>query len=158
LSHQGAQDTGAGVFDLSGVSSVTGGSGNDSFADDGQGDVFAGRGGNDTFNLLYGGHNTLVYQPLPSAPNDATGGNGADVVNGFTLGQFESTPNADRIDVSKLLLGYTPSSANGPAHYMNGVATIDAGDKITDYLSVSHAGGDTTINIDRDGAPARPTR
>jgi hypothetical protein len=31
------------------------------------------------------------------------------------------------------------------------VATIDAGDNIKDFLSVSQVGGNTVISIDRDG-------
>jgi hypothetical protein len=82
---------------------------------------------------------------------DATGGNGSDTANGFKIGTYEATPNADRIDVSELLIGYN-ADANGPAHYINGVATIDAGDAIASYLRVAQVGADTVISIDRDGA------
>jgi hypothetical protein len=89
-----------------------------------------------------------VYEVIDA--NDATGGNGVDTVNGFTVGVYKTTPNADRIDLSQLLIGYTPN-ADGPAHNVNGVATINAGDRIADYLSVTRSNGNTTIYIDRDG-------
>ncbi|WP_241650763.1 hypothetical protein, partial [Rosenbergiella collisarenosi] len=50
---------------------------------------FEGRGGNDTFNIGNGGHDTMLYKLINSA--DATGGNGSDVVNGFTVGSWEAT-------------------------------------------------------------------
>jgi hypothetical protein len=111
--------------------------------------VFIGRGGNDTFNLTGGGRDTLLYPLLSTA--DATGGNGTDQVNGFKVGTYEATPDADRIDLSDLLIGYI-RDANGPAHYINGVATIDDGDTIASYLSVTRVGANTVIHIDRDGA------
>jgi hypothetical protein len=83
---------------------------------------------------------------------DTTSGHGVDQVNGFTLGVYGETPNASRIDLSQLLTGYTPAAADGPAHYVDGKATIDAGDTIEDYLKVRTENGNTVISIDRDGA------
>ena len=57
------------------------------------------------------------------------------------------------IDLSSLLVGYT-GDGDGPAHYVNGVATIDDGDNIGDYLSVTNDGTNTVIHIDRDGTGA----
>ncbi|MCO1441152.1 type I secretion C-terminal target domain-containing protein [Burkholderia multivorans] len=53
--------------------------------------------------------------------------------------------------LSKLLVGYT-ADADGPAHYVDGVPTIDSGDTIGQYLNVTNVGSDTVISIDRDGA------
>ena len=66
--------------------------------------------------------------------NDATGGNGHDTVYGFTVGTWEATPGADRIDIRGLLVGYK-ADADGPAHYIDGTPKIDAGDNIGQYLS-----------------------
>ncbi|WLD32098.1 Ig-like domain-containing protein [Enterobacter cloacae subsp. cloacae] len=72
---------------------------------------FEGRGGNDTFNIGSGGHDTLLYKLLNAS--DATGGNGHDVVNGFTVGTWEGTADTDRIDLRDLLSdsGYTEEQA-----------------------------------------------
>jgi O-acetyl-ADP-ribose deacetylase (regulator of RNase III) len=154
----GAMATGVGAFDLTGVTRVAGGTGGDTFTDSAAGnDTFEGRAGNDTFNFIHGGHDTRVYQPQASNPGDAAGGNGTDEVDGFTVGQFEPAPNADRIDVSQLLIGYAPSASCGPARYVNGTATIDVVDAITDYLSVSRANGNTTLLIDHGGSAAADT-
>jgi hypothetical protein len=151
LSKSGAQNTGFGSATFSNIEGIAGGNGNDTFTDSLAGhNTFEGRGGNDTFNLINGGHDTLLYKLLVAS--DATGGNGSDQVNGFTVGTWEATPRADRIDLADLLVGYKPVSAGGPAHFINGVATIDAGDSIAQYLSVTHSGGNTTLHIDRDGA------
>jgi hypothetical protein len=135
LSNPNAQNTGfgTGATTFSNIEGIAGGGGNDTFTDNARDNVFEGRGGNDTFNLTHGGHDTLLYKLLVAA--DATGGNGADQVNGFKVGLFEVAPNADQIDISELLIGYSPGTSN-----------------INDYLSVSSNGTDTVISIDRDGA------
>nr|WP_275044107.1 Ig-like domain-containing protein [Pseudomonas sp. TTU2014-080ASC] len=147
LSNTSPQDTGFGTATFSNIEGIAGGAGNDTFTDNAGNNVFNGRGGADTFNLLHGGKDTLIYELLA---NDATGGNGADIVNGFTVGTYEATANADRIDVSGLFIGYV-ADADGAAHYINGVATLDPGETIMDYLSVVNSGGNTILNIDRDG-------
>jgi hypothetical protein len=150
LSHAGPHNTGHGTATFSNIKGLVVGSGHDTFTDSMAGNnQFEGRGGNDTFNLIHGGHDTLLYHLLNAA--DATGGNGQDQVNGFTVGTFEATPTADRIDLAALLVGYTPTQTSGPAHYINGAATIDSGDPITNYLSVSHVGNNTVVNIDMHG-------
>jgi hypothetical protein len=125
--------------------------GSDTFTDSGTGGLTVlARSSSDTINMSSSGHDTLLYTLLDAT--NATGGNGADRVNGFTTGAFGASSKADRIDLADLLTGYTPKTADGPAHFVKGVATIDAGDSITQYLSVTHNGGNATINIDRDGA------
>jgi hypothetical protein len=120
-------------------------------------DVLEGGGGNDLIHLesAYldglgdGGQDTVLFRLLDAL--DATGGNGTDTISGFKVAMYEATPGADRIDLSELLIGYT-ADADGAAHYVNGVATLDPGETIGSYLQVTQVGGDTLISIDRDGA------
>ncbi|MDX7138269.1 Ig-like domain-containing protein [Enterobacter hormaechei] len=110
---------------------------------------FEGRGGNDTFNIGSGGHDTLLYKLINAS--DATGGNGSDVVNGFTVGTWEGTADTDRIDLRDLLSdsGYT---GTGSASYVNGVATLDSSaGNIADYIRVVQNGSNTEIQVDLDG-------
>nr|WP_277755599.1 type I secretion C-terminal target domain-containing protein [Rosenbergiella metrosideri] len=91
----------------------------------------------------------MLYKLINSA--DATGGNGSDVVNGFTVGSWEATADTDRIDLRELLSG-SGYKGDGSASYVDGVATIGASaGNITDYLHVVHNGSNTEIQIDRDG-------
>jgi len=132
LGKTAAQDTGFGTATFRNIEGLAGSRGNDTFTDNAADNQFEGRGGNDTFNLTGGGRDTLLYKLL--AASDATGGNGADAVNGFGVGAFVAWPNADRIDLRELLLGFTPGNEAG-------------------YLKVSVVNGrDTVISIDRDGA------
>ncbi|WP_216639206.1 Ig-like domain-containing protein [Variovorax paradoxus] len=149
LSITGAQDTGFGTATFRNIEGLAGSRGSDTFTDNAADNQFEGRGGNDTFNLTGGGRDTLLYKLLSAS--DATGGNGADTVNRFEVGTFEATPNADRIDLKELLVGYT-ADADGAARYINGVAVIDSDDAIGNYLSVTVSGGNTTLSIDRDGS------
>ncbi|WP_297195982.1 Ig-like domain-containing protein [uncultured Pluralibacter sp.] len=147
MNNLGYQNTGFGSAKFVNIEGIAGGGGDDTFTGNAGNNFFEGRGGNDTFNLNSGGQDTLLYKVLANV-ND--GGNGRDKVIGFTVGTIEATSNADIIDIGELLVGYTPDS-DGAAHYINGVATIDAGDKIKDFLSVTYSGNDTVLNIDRDG-------
>ena len=148
LSNTSAQNTGFGTATFKNIEGVAGGAGNDVLTGNALNNYFNGRGGNDIFNLGSGGQDTLMYKLLNSA--DATGGNGSDIVNGFKVGTVEATPNADIIDIKDLLVGYT-ADTDGAAHYINGIATIDAGDTIANYLSVTQVGNNTVVSIDRDG-------
>lgn len=148
LGQKGYQNTGFNTARFLNIEGIAGGNGDDTFTDDGGDNIFNGRGGDDTFFLINGGKDTLLYELLDD--NDATGGNGHDTVHGFTVGTYEATPGADRIDLHGILKGYT-ADADGAAHYINGVAVIDAGDRIADYLSVRYEGGNTVLYIDRDG-------
>ena len=147
LSQAGAQFTGYNTATFRNIEGIAGGSGNDAFTDSLSDNFFEGRGGNDHFNLVNGGHDTLVYKVLNMA--DATGGSGVDTVDNFTVGTWEGNPNADRLDLTDLLAGY--EQGNG-AHYVNGVATIDPSDRIADYLQVTQVDGNTVVSVDRDGA------
>lgn len=147
LSLTGTQTSGFGTQTLVNIEGVAGSSGNDVFTGDRNDNTFEGRGGNDTFNIQTGGQDKLIYNLLS---NDATGGNGSDTVNGFKVGIIEATRNADVIDVKDLLSGYV-GDADGAAHYINGVATMDAGDTIGNFLRVTSDGTNTQVQIDRDG-------
>nr|WP_313853336.1 Ig-like domain-containing protein [Winslowiella toletana] len=150
LSISTAQDTGFNTSRLVNIEGITGSDFDDVITGNSGDNLFEGRGGNDTFNIGSGGHDTLLYKLINAA--DATGGNGSDVVNGFTVGTWEGTADTDRIDLRELLTGsgYTGS---GSASYVNGVAALDAGaGNLTDYIRVVQNGSNTEIQIDRDGS------
>ncbi|MCL9666973.1 Ig-like domain-containing protein [Rosenbergiella epipactidis] len=149
LSISSAQDTGFNTSRLVNIEGINGSDFNDVITGSKGDNQFEGRGGNDTFNIGNGGHDTMLYKLINSA--DATGGNGSDVVNGFTVGSWESTADTDRIDLRELLSG-SGYKGDGSASYVDGVATIGASaGNITDYLHVVHNGSNTEIQIDRDG-------
>jgi hypothetical protein len=150
LSSSNAQNTGFNTSTFKNIEGIAGSNYDDTITGSAGDNVFEGRGGNDTFNLGNGGHDTLLYKLINSA--DATGGNGSDTINGFTVGTWEGTANSDRLDLSELLQsgGYT---GTGSASYVNGVATLNASaGNITDYLSVTTEGNNTVIRIDMDGS------
>ena len=153
LSLSTAQDTGFNTTTLVNIEGVAGSNFNDVFTGNSGDNQFEGRGGNDIFNIGSGGHDTLLYKLINAS--DATGGNGSDVVNGFTVGTWEGTADTDRIDLRDLLSG-SGYTGTGSASYVNGVATLDssAGD-ITDYIRVVQNGSNTEIQIDRDGTGAQ---
>ncbi len=127
---------------------LRGGAGNDVLNGGNGNDILIGGAGNDTLTGDAGGD---IFLWEVSAANN-TGGNGTDVITDFTLASGPNDATADRIDVSALLVGYT-AEADGAAHYVNGVATIDSGDTIAQYLTAASDGnGNTVITIDRDGA------
>nr|WP_241602887.1 Ig-like domain-containing protein [Rosenbergiella nectarea] len=149
LSISSAQDTGFNTSRLVNIEGINGSDFNDVITGSKGDNQFEGRGGNDTFNIGNGGHDTMLYKLINSA--DATGGNGSDVVNGFTVGTWESTADTDRIDLRELLSG-SGYKGDGSASYVDGVATLGASaGNITDYLHVVQNGSNTEIQIDRDG-------
>ena len=155
LNKTAMQNTGFGSAQFVNVEGLAGGQGNDTFTGNAGNNYFEGRGGNDIFNLDNakngGGQDTLMYKVQPGGNSNGTGGNGSDTVNGFWVGTVEATSSADVIDVSNLLVGYS-ASVDGAAHYINGVATIDAGETIGQFLTVTYNGQDTVVSIDRDGS------
>ncbi|MHA0989930.1 Ig-like domain-containing protein [Enterobacter ludwigii] len=145
-----AQDTGFGTSRLLNIEGINGSDFDDVITGNSGNNQFEGRGGNDTFNIGSGGHDTLLYT-LINASN-ATGGNGSDVVNGFTVGTWEGTADTDRIDLRDLLLG-SGYTGTGSASYVNGVATLDgSAGNITDYIRVVQNGSNTEIQVDLDGS------
>ncbi|VAE99424.1 Ig-like domain-containing protein [Enterobacter hormaechei] len=144
-----AQDTGFGTTRLLNIEGINGSDHDDVITGNSGDNQFEGRGGNDTFNIGSGGQDTLLYKLINAS--DATGGNGSDVVNGFTVGTWEGTADTDRIDLRDLLSdsGYT---GTGSASYVNGVATLDSSaGNIADYIRVVQNGSNTEIQVDLDG-------
>ena len=144
-----AQDTGFGTTRLLNIEGINGSDYDDVITGNSGDNQFEGRGGNDTFNIGSGGQDTLLYKLINAS--DATGGNGSDVVNGFTVGTWEGTADTDRIDLRDLLSdsGYT---GTGSASYVNGVATLDSSaGNIADYIRVVQNGSNTEIQVDLDG-------
>ena len=150
-----AQDTGFGTTRLLNIEGINGSNYDDVITGNSGDNQFEGRGGNDTFNIGSGGHDTLLYKLINAS--DATGGNGSDVVNGFTVGTWEGTADTDRIDLRDLLSdsGYT---GTGSASYVNGVATLDSSaGNIADYIRVVQNGSNTEIQVDLDGTSGQFT-
>ncbi|QBC02772.1 Ig-like domain-containing protein [Enterobacter cloacae] len=144
-----AQDTGFGTSRLLNIEGINGSDYDDVITGNSGDNQFEGRGGNDTFNIGSGGHDTLLYKLINAS--DATGGNGHDVVNGFTVGTWEGTADTDRIDLRDLLSG-SGYTGTGSASYVNGVATLDSSaGNIADYIRVVQNGSNTEIQVDLDG-------
>jgi hypothetical protein len=144
-----AQDTGFGTSRLLNIEGINGSNFDDVITGNSGDNRFEGRGGNDTFNIGSGGHDTLLYKLINAS--DATGGNGHDVVNGFTVGTWEGTADTDRIDLRDLLSG-SGYTGTGSASYVNGVATLDSSaGNISDYIRVVQNGSNTEIQVDLDG-------
>ncbi|EMJ5881297.1 Ig-like domain-containing protein [Enterobacter cloacae] len=144
-----AQDTGFGTTRLLNIEGINGSDFDDVITGNSGDNQFEGRGGNDTFNIGSGGHDTLLYKLINAT--DATGGNGHDVVNGFTVGTWEGTADTDRIDLRDLLSG-SGYTGTGSASYVNGVATLDSSaGNISDYIRVVQNGSNTEIQVDLDG-------
>ncbi|MGN2484528.1 biofilm-associated Ig-like repeat protein Blp1 [Acinetobacter calcoaceticus] len=101
---------------------LTGNSGNN---------VLNGREGNDTY-ITNEDTDTILFQLLNS--QDATGGNGHDTVLDFTLGDVRTDLQADKIDLSELLIDYSKD-----------VSTL------AKFINVEQDAGNTTISLDRDG-------
>ncbi|ENU07838.1 Ig-like domain-containing protein, partial [Acinetobacter calcoaceticus] len=101
---------------------LTGNSGNN---------ILNGREGNDTY-ITNEGTDTILFQLLNS--QDATGGSGYDTVLDFTLGDVRTDAQADKIDLSELLIDYSKD-----------VSTL------AKFISVEQDAGNTTISLDRDG-------
>lgn len=109
----------------------------------GSNDSLSGGAGNDTLNggadndTLNGGtgSDTALYKLLASA--DKTGGNGSDVWTDFLVGNISSNVNADKVDISALLIGYNGDGSLG---------------SLGSYVSVSASGAHSVLSIDRDGS------
>ena len=150
LGRSTAQSTGFDTVTLVNIEGINGSNFDDVITGNSGDNQFEGRGGNDTFNIGSGGHDTLLYKLINAS--DATGGNGHDVVNGFTVGTWEGTADTDRIDLRDLLSG-SGYTGTGSASYVDGVATLDSSaGNITDYVRVVQNGSNTEIHVDLDGS------
>ncbi|CAA2101397.1 Ig-like domain-containing protein [Variovorax paradoxus] len=150
--------TGWGVLGtVNNVEGVRGSALADSFVGSVEDNMFEGRGGNDVYFLggplgVSGGNDRLVYNLLNTADR-ATGGNGSDVANGFTLGSMANaaSTDADLIDMGGLLAGYT-----GTAHVYfdaaSGSYVLDPSSAgLLNYIHVTNVGGNTVISVDLNG-------
>ncbi|NAS00642.1 type I secretion C-terminal target domain-containing protein, partial [Acinetobacter haemolyticus] len=113
---------------------IQGSTGNDIITDSAGDDLIYAGAGNDTINTANGGSDTLIFDLLNAA--NGTGGNGHDTWFNFHVGDTAIDSEADKIDISDLLVGY---AGDGSA------ASLSA------YVSVDFDGTDTIISIDRDG-------
>ncbi|EXE02077.1 type I secretion C-terminal target domain protein, partial [Acinetobacter baumannii 1096934] len=93
--------------------------------------VLNGREGNDTY-MTNEGTDSILFQLLNS--QDATGGNGHDTVLDFTLGDIRTNLQADKIDLSELLIDYSRDVS-----------------ALAKFITVEQDAGNTTISLDRDG-------
>ncbi|KEY59683.1 hypothetical protein SRDD_14040 [Serratia sp. DD3] len=141
--------TGQGSDKLISIEGLIGSSQADTFTDNSANNLFEGRGGNDTFYLINGGNDTLMYKVLAGMETDGTGGNGSDIVHGFHVGDVVTDGDADLIDLSDLL------DYNGSISFFqdDGNMELDYSSQgILKYLKVENVGNDTVISIDRDGS------
>ncbi|QIO09254.1 BapA/Bap/LapF family large adhesin [Acinetobacter lanii] len=79
------------------------------------------------------GSDTVIFDLLNQ--HDDVGGNGLDIWNDFHVGKIGSDLNADRIDISKLLLSDNAINST----------------ELSKYISVEVEGSNTVLSIDRDG-------
>jgi len=142
--------TGHGTDKLINIEGLKGSDAADTFTDNAANNLFEGRGGNDTFHLLNGGNDTLLYNVLKGAEGSGDGGNGHDVVYGFNVANTISSNNADIIDISELINYVGPVSFTASADGIK--MELDYASKgLEDYVKVEVVGNDTVISIDRDG-------
>jgi hypothetical protein len=157
LANTDPQNTGYETFaSFRDIEGIRGGSGNDAFTGSSANNIFEGRAGNDTYNLTSGGYDILEYKVVTSGVAD--GGNGSDTVIGFTVDNILTNNNADIIDLTDLLSGYT-----GNAHvyfdvtasaYVVDQASMNAG--LSQYVNVV-SGTNTQIQVDATGNGAWTT-
>jgi len=141
--------TGQGNDTLENIEGIRGTSGNDHLIDSAANNLFEGRGGDDWIDLPGGGQDIVQYRLLD--PADPTGGNGADTVNFFAVGDLSTNPNADVLDLRDLLKGYRGTAkvywdVNQDAYVLD-----YASRGLLDYLNVAVSGGNTLIQVDLSG-------
>nr|WP_306779710.1 type I secretion C-terminal target domain-containing protein [Acinetobacter indicus] len=138
-----AKTTGVRLYGHDGNDILKGGSGNDLLRGGIGDDTLEGGAGNDLLiggagnDLITGGtgSDTLYFEALD--PLDNTGGNGTDTWTDFTVGDTSTNPEADKIDISDLLVDFDGDLDN---YLTTRQVDIDNDDIL-----------DTVISIDRDG-------
>ena len=152
LSQLGAQNTGFNTAILVNIEGFAGSNQADHIKGSSLDNQIEGRGGDDIIDISNGGHDTLLYKLISSGSND--GGVGHDVVSGFNVAAWEGPANSGRVDIHELIKG-SGYSGTGSAHYVDGVATLDASTgNIEDFVKVVQNGDNVDIKIDRDGTGA----
>ena len=156
LSSNIQQTTGFNTATFVSIEGLVAGSGNDTLTDSAANNVFDGRGGNDTYYLTNGGHDTLDFNIVTAGV--ANGGNGSDTVIGFTLGNIATVANADIVDLTDLVAAYTGNATvywdvTTSANVVD-AASINAG--LDQYVNVI-SGTNTQIQVDATGTGAWST-
>ncbi|WP_018679176.1 calcium-binding protein, partial [Acinetobacter tjernbergiae] len=134
----------SGALNINGIGNnsnnkLTGNSANNTLDGGAGNDIINGAAGNDLLiggagdDILIGGSGSdiVIFNLINNANNSA--GNGFDTWYDFTIGDTLLNLNADKIDVSSLLIGYTKDQS------------LDA------YLDLYTQNGNTVLSIDRDG-------
>ncbi len=101
-------------------------------------EVIRGGAGNDSIFLTTGGQDTVVFDVVAGQAANGTGGNGSDLITGFT---FALGADKDAIVLDGLLSGYTAT----------GNVNDDATD-LADFFDLVEVGGNLEMTIDRDGS------
>jgi large repetitive protein len=137
---------------LKSIEGVRGGGGVDTLTDSTANNLFEGRGGDDVYHLTNGGQDILEFKLIDALV--ANGGNGHDSVYDFTLANIKTDINADVIDLSDLLEGYTGNVGAfwdvDTSQYVVDGASINSG--LLNFIKVESNGTDTTISVDATGA------
>ncbi len=123
--------------------SLYGNEGNNILTDTEGKNYFSARGGEDTIvvgggvNTVFGGtgSDTVIYQLLSNTSDGGHGGR--DNWRDFTVGDTTTNNQADKIDISDLLVGY---SGDGSAA------------SLAPYIKTIESGNNTLLLLDRDGA------
>ena len=121
---------------------LNGGAGNDYIESGAGNDKLLGGNGKDVLNGGLGndqytggtGADIVIYELLVSS--DAVGGNGNDNWADFTVGNIATNVNADKIDISELIIGYTGNYSSS---------------NLEPFIKTVINGSNTQLYIDRDG-------
>ena len=123
--------------------SLYGGLGNDQLFGETANDMLIGEDGDDVLNGGLGddqyiggaGADIVIYKLLEAS--DAVGGNGNDNWADFNVGNTTTNVNADKIDISELIIGYTGN---------------DSSSHLESFIKTVVNGPNTQLYIDRDGS------
>ena len=129
------------IYGENGNDLLMGGAGDDQLFGGNGNDTLLGEAGND---IITGGagSDTVIFKVLSSS--DVTGGNGTDTWTDFHVGDMTTDTEADKIDISALLIGFDQSKITSDL--------LASETYLKNYLGVKIVGNDVTLTIDRDGA------